>query len=608
MPKVWSFNTTVRNPERIFNFLKVLSEFAGKIFDDQTQSDFFRRCVQKRLYKPTGRTLKEPHLIAAVNEDSGDDISDEILNEIIAIFDSKEVDSAGRGRTTAGIINRFGLSIAAISSGPVIITELGKEWLNGDLSDEKLFFRLLLKWQYPNPIEDGYDDFDIKPFFGTLHVINKLNYKWKMAGNNPIGLSKDEYALFIPSLKKYSEIDSTVDEIIVFRNRLKVLTGKTRTRFFINFINKRVTTIFKSSDTLTKWNDLKDYYDSSVRYFRLSNLIYRRGSNNYVDLNPNKKIEIAKLLSEDNASSEDFKSKDEYVDLLNNINLPILPWENEEDLAKINDNLVKSINSISTDLSLNKEYSTKILYIKRGVSNAYDENKCLESLIEHLRLLKLKEYRYEPSRLHEVIGGLESVQSRNHTCITTRPSLDLEWFTSLSLLILNDAIDILPSYTLGDDGLPLGFTSGRSDIECYYKTFNVIFEVTLQRSRDQWYTESQPVMQHLRDFEQKTNFEKDTYCIFIAPSIHRGTLNTFWNAIKYEYESRPQKIVPLTIMQYIKILSAVKAQFNLGNNLSSQKYKLLFDSFFINIQSNNSSNEWINSFEEVIKNWINHLV
>jgi len=42
-------------------------------------------------------------------------------------------------------------------------------------------------------------------------------------------------------------------------------------------------------------------------------------------------------------------------------------------------------------------------------------------------------------------------------------------------------------------------------------------------------------MRHLRDFED-TNADKKAYCLFVAPKIHRDTLNTFWMAIKYEYE------------------------------------------------------------------------
>ena len=43
-------------------------------------------------------------------------------------------------------------------------------------------------------------------------------------------------------------------------------------------------------------------------------------------------------------------------------------------------------------------------------------------------------------------------------------------------------------------------------------------------------------MRHLRDFEN--TFNKDSYCLFIAPKIHIDTLNTFWFSVKYEYQGK----------------------------------------------------------------------
>ena len=73
------------------------------------------------------------------------------------------------------------------------------------------------------------------------------------------------------------------------------------------------------------------------------------------------------------------------------------------------------------------------------------------------------------------------------------------------------------------------------------------------KNRNQWFNEGQPVMRHLRDFEIENN-DKPAYCLFIAPEIHRDTINTFWQSIKYEYEGEKQKIVPLTIKQFIRLL------------------------------------------------------
>ena len=124
------------------------------------------------------------------SDNTADDISDDVVRRIIDKYQHKSVDSAGRGRTAAGILNRFGLCVALQSKGQVIITDLAKKWLKHEIDDEELFTKFFIKWQYPNKIESGYEGFNIKPFIGTLSLINLVNKKWSELGNKPVGLSK----------------------------------------------------------------------------------------------------------------------------------------------------------------------------------------------------------------------------------------------------------------------------------------------------------------------------------------------------------------------------------------------------------------------------------
>lgn len=54
MPGTWSISTTLRNPERIKGFLKVLARFEGEVFDEETQSRFFKELIKTKQYKPNG--------------------------------------------------------------------------------------------------------------------------------------------------------------------------------------------------------------------------------------------------------------------------------------------------------------------------------------------------------------------------------------------------------------------------------------------------------------------------------------------------------------------------------------------------------------------------
>jgi hypothetical protein len=54
MPGTWSISTTIRNPERNVPFLKALSKFEGRVFNEAVQRDFFKELIKLKAYKPMG--------------------------------------------------------------------------------------------------------------------------------------------------------------------------------------------------------------------------------------------------------------------------------------------------------------------------------------------------------------------------------------------------------------------------------------------------------------------------------------------------------------------------------------------------------------------------
>lgn len=609
MAKVWSFNTTVRNPERIQEFLLLLKNFEGKEFDEECQRKFFAAQIKKRLYRPTMRTLKDVNLLKVIEKDSAEEIPEDILQKIIKIYESKEVGPEARGRTTAGILNRFGLAVASKSRGKVAITILGRNWLDGKISDQELFTRFLLKWQYPNPLEKGYSSFNIKPFIGTLHLINEINKKSKKL-NKSTGISREEFLLFVPSLSDYKGINKTVNEIFELRAKLNSKSGNERKEFFNLCIKERLEKIFgKNLDLREKYSNLHDYTDSAIRYFRMTEFIYLKGSNNYIDLNPNHEIEIEKLLEKDNASALNFQKLEKYLKYLVDIKLPDLPWYNNKDLKNIKINLIKRIIELAKGQILEENIRNEIDKIE-GAKKPLDETIIsLEALKNRYAVKQLMRYKYDSDKMEECISSIKDLFTLRPKILTTRPSLDLEWYSSISLMILNDADDIIPSYKLGDDGIPTGFVSGKTDIECYYPSFNMIVEVTMLRGRDQYIKESQPVMRHLRDFENKLKDSKETYGIFIAPSIHRDTLGAFWPSIKWGYESqgKKQKIIPLTINQLIDLLTFSKKRMLAKKPLRNKDYLLLFSQIIKLAEKENDSSDWMSSFDKIISTWVSSI-
>lgn len=301
----------------------------------------------------------------------------------------------------------------------------------------------------------------------------------------------------------------------------------------------------------------------------------------------------------DNAKSIDFSSRAEYLDYISDITKPKLPWETKEKLSAIASNLLADI----------KQYE-KAMGVKPKVFKDYSRFKedKLKMLIGDLR-----SYRWvlQDQESHQKSQGVEQIKKyieelENIFEADDKPIL-LEKLSSLGLNALNDALKIKPNYPVGDDNEPT-FTAPANtpDIECFYKSYNAICEVTMLTGRDQWYNEGQPVMRHLRDFENKYQ-GKETYCLFIAPKLHRDTINTFWTAIKYEYEGQKQKIVPLSIRNFIDLLKVLVRMKEGGKFLKHNELFRLYDEILEQLNSIPDSNEWIRNIPNVINTWQERL-
>ncbi|MFT8347337.1 AlwI family type II restriction endonuclease [Clostridium saccharoperbutylacetonicum] len=622
MAGTWSLSTTVRNPERIKPFLKVLAEFEGVVFNEVEQANFFKRLIKYKLYTPTisvsgqrGQELK------AMFEDS-EPFTDEEVNEILSHVhytnkqynDDQEGIYGFRGRTAVGNLNKMGVAIAREAIGNVQITELGKRLLDDRCTFAEVMFRYFLKWQLPNPAESGYKGFNINPFISTLHVINKVNKREIEAGNKAKGISKEEFALFIVTLTDYSRIDEVANSIINFRKNLSEVSDRlvyTDNCFRATVISLYGLDLENEDEIVKKVNNLYDYADSAIRYFRQTNLLYYRGAGRYVDLSPTREVEINALLGNFDGSAIKFKDLDEYLDYLADINKPELPWENRNTLVDVYANLKENISELQN--TINTSYYGQALHsynledftisdqndlteINRKIAELREIVKILSidlSILQERSLVKLGDY----------INELNSLANRKRATDGSGP-LNLEWFTSLTLMALDDAKEIKPNLIIGDDMLPIFTAPGNGgDIECHYEEFGLLVEVTLLKARDQWFNEGQPVMRHLRDFEDVSKSD-DNYCLFVAPTIHRDTLNTFWMGVKMGYEGSVQKIIPLTIEQYTKILSIVKELNNRGIRIKSPNIKELLNMLF---ESHNEagmdSTAWVAKFDSIIEKW-----
>lgn len=587
---LWSASTTMRNPERTYNFLKTIAEIEGKEWNKETQMMLQALLIKNRYYVPTISGLSESQIAILDNLEytmSYDEARD--------IFDSKNYqDPPMRGRTSFDPLEKMGLVqlntevVDAKTIKVVRITQLGRMFLNEEISLGDLVFSYLLKFQYPNPLTTDCSDYNTKPFINALRLIKRANEIAEAEGMTVKGVSLDEFGIFVLSIKSYEEVENKAYDLINFRKKYeKLSTFKEKKEFRDSFVASYL------SDFVEPVKNTIEYCDNIVRYLRLTKYIYMRGGNRYVDLEPRRKIEIDALLENDNGSAILFTEK-EYKDYISDYYAYELPFETKEKLKDIASLVAEEISNIMHELSLpgtlDVEIADSIPELKKQIENLREERTKLQTL----------ELRHEFENIDKIDETIESL--KNIKKLGIKPSIALEKFASISLNIIDDAIAIKPNAPMGDDNEPT-FTAppGLPDIECKYTGFGMICEVTMLTGRDQWFNEGQPVMRHLRDFEDR-NEDDQSYCLFVAPSLHQDTLNTFWNAVKYEYQGRKQRIIPLTINQLIMILEGIKEAKLLDKKITYKDMEQLYCECS-DILKLSDSTQWQGHVTTQINNW-----
>jgi len=597
MKKPWSITTTVRNPDRLRDFLRALRPLENEIWNESSQENYQKLLIKNRLYGfgsaqfTRGLTAD----IVSVLNDADKEISDEIIEKILKL--RNYTDFAMRGRQSLNPLTKFGFAV--VDGGILRITDLGSKLIASKKDAGDVFLKSFVKWQIPNPASNDFDDggdYEVVPFVATLKLIWEVNELESRRGGKVKGISKREFSLFVPTLVKFSEITNYAKKVIELRDLQK---GKTkqerkeirdnyRQHFAIEFLG---TTEQVRIDSLL--NNLKDYGDNAIRYFRLTKFIRIRGNGFYIDLEPNRHTEIEALFESEFYKPKRFADKDEYLAYMSDDSLPVLPWQTKDKLLEIASEVYKNVIELQNSLGL----AVKSEIDMSGMSEN-DLTLYINDLRQTRKDLQEKSNHIKSQPIPSIIQYIEHLEKIFD--FENRP-LMLEYLSTMGLHALNDAKEIKPNYPVGDDNEPTSTApGGMADIECFYDNFNMICEVTMLSGRNQWFNEGQPVMRHLRDFE---NLHGNAYCIFIAPSIHIDSAETFYIANTIGYRGRRQKIAPLTIKQFVELLKTLKQIRETNGQFTHNNLKSLVDNIADSANSVGNSDEWIANTQTVVDSW-----
>ncbi len=435
--KPWSISTTVRNPERLRNFLRVLKQLEGQPFDKGNQIKYQILLIQERLYLPKIIPDKYKYYYQNINIEMPYEIAEEIFN-----LQNYE-DPPMRGRQSVNPLNKLGFSIAREREGLIRITELGNKFLADTYEIDYIFFKSLLKLQFPNPWSGGdfseKEGFDIMPFVATMRLIYNLNKK-----SQKKGLDKEEFSIFIPTLITYKLIETYVEKILEFRNR----KNKEKIDFILEFLRN-----FYGRNDLTlndkKVKNLFDYGDNTMRYFRLTKF-FKIKTDDYgfswnIDLEPSRMIEIEILLKNFEGKALNFKTKEDYLTYLIDIERPLLPFEEITSLKEISKNLRETIKSFISNENITIEKEEKDFLEgpePNSKTSLIDYIKSLRELnLKFIEKVKREKFRSDINKIKNLI---EILKDRKRI-IKIEPE-QFEKIIVEVLMIINDEKLIKPNY------------------------------------------------------------------------------------------------------------------------------------------------------------------
>lgn len=502
--KPLSFSTTMRNPERIVEFLNCILPFEGKILTNEIIHEVTINLISKKLYFTQKYEMIIPEY-KAIYVDENAKFTREQVEDIIENSPQNHKEAGfekgwpSRFDTWYKLPMEFGFiyyemnkPIEISITGHMLIDALNENPKN----DEKIrnvFLNALMKYQTNNPFRKNANANAALPLL--LKVIKLLK---EDSSENNAGVFRKELSLLIcwpdndaeALYAKIKEIRKkygyTYGDEVIYEICLKLLnaTNEQKNRFKINQITGEAV-------------------DEFIRKMRITGVVSLRGNGRFLDFNS---FEINKIdyILDNYYTYRTYTSKYDYFKYMGEIDNNILEIK-EIHQETIDDVKIRTLNKWASEYS--KDDIIKELNIVCGKT---------ESKNDILRIID------RPTRL--------------------------EFLTSIALKQNFADLEVYPNYHIDDEGIPTFTASGgMADIECFDKESNPLVEVTLMCARNQATNEVPAITRHLQEAVAKYP-SKIVFTILVAPSIHADTIYmTEFSKSRYKVD-----ILPMTVVEFVK--------------------------------------------------------
>ena len=473
--------TTIRNPERLRDFLLVLKNFDGEVLTNELCEKVEGELIRKGLYVPTRG------ITAEIKEKwyNLDPLSDEEVASLIMLNPQKHKEAGfdygwpSRFDTHYELGMWFGFVFYQMGQ-KIEFSELGNLYVEqatiGDETfyandEQQIFLNAFARYHRKNPFQRVLNH--NRPLILLLGVLKELSKdpEW-----GSVGIARHE----LPFL-------------IVWKNN----DEKELARFIIDFRKKWAYSpssevVFETCEKIQGgWNKLeklstitKELPDEVLRKFRLTGLISIRGNGRFISLNNDLK-EVSEYLLEKYQTLHLFTTEREYFDYASKID----PFLIQKGTA-------------------------------RTQSSSDEDQLALQTWVDYFGPDNIKK---------ELLNLGRGISSKDDVLRITPEPLRLEFLTALLLKHSYSDAKVVANYKRGDDGLPISHAPGNnSDIELYLESELHLYEVTLIKGAAQVKAEMAPITRHQDDYKRS---HSNVETIFIAPNIHVDTVRwvQYWN-------------------------------------------------------------------------------
>lgn len=510
--KVYSINTTIRNPKRNADFLKLFKKYDKLVMDNINTYKYFFDLVQNGIYTFTNIPISVKEKLELGIELSDDEVIDAIEKNPQATGLHGRVMTQLRALKDQGFL-RF--EKAARGQNKITITKLGHEIIDNEIDGTITYTKAMIGLHAKNPARSSMLNESV-PFLNTLFVINEVNKEWRNMGHEPKGILRHEFGAFVLSMKD-CDYKRAANDIIEYRKRNRY---KINEKDIINHLNKNDILELKMNSVIA------DYPDDVFRKFEMTGLLVARGQFGYRYMDFSKyNMEKVKIILEDykNYSFKHFTTEDDYYFYLENIKIP---WEKDELIRR------KVIESKCDVLGLKFDEKLDLTSQEQMLDQMF-YRKALDNAIKDIELELIKQEL-------KILAGTSDAETKFGDL---GEPLRLEYLLALLLGKIYGTSKLVSNIIYAENGKPLHYApAGKSDIILYDEKGSYILEPTMQKGRNQQLNnETTNIVRHVEIEKEKSGL--DFRVLMIAPVIHIDVTRFF----KYMVVSEDAKIIPASI-------------------------------------------------------------